>query len=525
MPDPVRPARGGNVRLIGCATGDLGNQNRRPGISSFRLKTGFLILTLALAAEAQIGYPGGGYPQGGGQYPGSPGQYPGSQRYPTGSGPSIPMPGRGKKDSKTNTKKQADQPLPSFRGSLKRLDAKSLVLVMDDFRELEFKRSDKTKFFKNGDVLKSPEFSPGDQLSVEALQAPDASLDAVNVYWEKASSAQRTAAADGTVDTWAKDAPEPASDKPDKEPIGEKATQMAPPPSRPDPGDPGPPKLQRGKPQARPSRPADDEPIVTASTALPASAGETRASTIEKEDEAPLAERQGDALIRKAQEAALEFTEGLPNYICQESIARFQSESHPVNWRAVDVVSSEVVYENGKEDYRKLAINGKAVKKGMEELSGAWSTGEFGTVLIDLFSPATAADFRPRGEARIAGVSAKVYNFEVQRENSHWVVHAAPQTYQPAYKGSVWIDPATARVLRIEMQARNFPQEFPTDTVESATDYEYVRLGGTQQFLLPVHAETLSCQRGSSLCARNVIDFRNYHKYSGESTIDFGATK
>jgi hypothetical protein len=52
-----------------------------------------------------------------------------------------------------------------------------------------------------------------------------------------------------------------------------------------------------------------------------------------------------------------------------------------------------------------------------------------------------------------------------------------------------------------------------------------VRLGGTQQFLLPVHAETLSCQRGSSFCSRNAIDFRNYHKYTGESTVEFGNVK
>jgi hypothetical protein len=36
-----------------------------------------------------------------------------------------------------------------------------------------------------------------------------------------------------------------------------------------------------------------------------------------------------------------------------------------------------------------------------------------------------------------------------------------------------------------------------------------------------VHAENLGCQRGSSICTKNSIDFRDYHKYSGESTITF----
>jgi hypothetical protein len=95
------------------------------------------------------------------------------------------------------------------------------------------------------------------------------------------------------------------------------------------------------------------------------------------------------------------------------------------------------------------------------------------------------------------------------------------QGYSPAYKGSVWIDPQTGRVLRIEMEAYGFPESFPTDHVESATDYQYIRLGDAKQYLLPVHAETLSCQRGTNMCSRNTIDFRNYHKYSGESTITF----
>ena len=247
-------------------------------------------------------------------------------------------------------------------------------------------------------------------------------------------------------------------------------------------------------------------------------------TTVERVDGA-LPESHADAFIRKAQETALEFTETLPNYVCQEMIARYYSETSPVNWRPIDVVSTEVVYEGGKENYRNITINGKAVKKGMEELSGSWSTGEFGTVLIDIFSPATSADFRYRRQSRTAGIDTRMYDFTVDRENSHWTIHSGAQTYRPAYTGSVWIDPKTSRVLRIEMQARNMPQEFPLDKVESATDYEYVRLGGTQQFLLPVHAETLSCQRGTARCSRNAIDFRNYHKYSGESTIQFGDKK
>jgi len=238
----------------------------------------------------------------------------------------------------------------------------------------------------------------------------------------------------------------------------------------------------------------------------------------------PLGVHPDDPLIRMATEAALAFTETLPNYVCQEVVSRYQSESRPVSFHALDIVSTDLVYENGKEDYRNVTINGKPANKKLEE-TGAWSTGEFGTLLIDLFSPATAAEFTPHGQGRIAGVEAKMYSFDVKRENSHWSLHFGSQSYEPAYSGTTWIDPKTGRVLRIEMQARNLPQAFPVDQVESAVDYQYIRLGGTQEYLLPTHSENLSCQRGTAYCSKNVIDFRNYHKYTGESSIQFGDVK
>jgi hypothetical protein len=84
----------------------------------------------------------------------------------------------------------------------------------------------------------------------------------------------------------------------------------------------------------------------------------------------------------------------------------------------------------------------------------------------------------------------------------------------------VWIERSTGEVRRIEMQADHIPVDFPLDSIQWAVDYDSVSLG-TAKFLLPVHAENLACQRGSSICTKNTTDFRDYHKYAGESTITF----
>jgi len=417
--------------------------------------------------------------------------------------------------------------LPNFRGVLKQMDAKSITLKLGDDRVLEFKRTDKTKFFKGGDELKTPDFKPGDQVSIEGPEDQSGYMTAVNVYWEKAAGAAGETAEknEGGVDAWNVGADAP--------PAG---TEVKPPPAKPDPADPGPPQLRRGKPADQSREHAQDvpeqPPAPQAAAAGIPPAGASPAGRIptappsatRRDEELPFGGRQQDPLIRKAADAALDFTESLPNYVCQEVVGRSQSQTRPANWQPVDVVTTEVVYEDGKEDYRNLMIDGKPSKKKVEEV-GAWSTGEFGTVLIDLFSPATATEFRPQGSSRIAGINARQYAFDVARENSHWNVQMGSQSYRPPYNGTVWIDPATSRVLRIEMSGKGFPEEFPTDHVESATDYQYVRLGGTQQYLLPVHSEMLTCQRGTNYCSKNVIDFRNYRKFEGESTIKYGDPK
>jgi hypothetical protein len=224
-----------------------------------------------------------------------------------------------------------------------------------------------------------------------------------------------------------------------------------------------------------------------------------------------------EALIERAREVAFEFSQKLPNFICQEVMSRFTQRGREPEM-SLDVVSADIIYDEGHETYRNVKINDRPTDRGMQEIGGAWSTGEFASTLLELFHPDTRAQFRSGGTSSISGFRAQVYDFEVRSENSHWIVQSGSQTVTPAYGGSVWIDPTTARVLRIEMQARNMPSDFPTDTVESAVDYSYVTIAGNS-VLLPVHAESLGCERGGPACSHNIIDFRNYHEFKVNTKI------
>lgn len=85
----------------------------------------------------------------------------------------------------------AGEPMPSFSGTLKHLDEKSLVLELDDFRTLDFRRTAKTRFFEKKQTLDPARLKPGDAVSVEAAQDIEGLLTAMNVYLERAAQPSR----------------------------------------------------------------------------------------------------------------------------------------------------------------------------------------------------------------------------------------------------------------------------------------------------------------------------------------------
>jgi hypothetical protein len=442
------------------------------------MKPAFLLVIATFILAAQIGqYPPGTYPPG--QYP--PGQNP---RFPGGGGNSRGGSGRNSTDSRPSTSQSSQ----SYQGVVRKLEAGSMDLEIEDTRFLIIDIS--------GADPKPSGLKVGDGLDVVASSDKDGNFHATSIQFDK-DIAQTINDRDGIAT--------------------QQEGRTGPPPTilvRPDASataggdDSGPPVLKHGKPAPHASDPIPDDAPTTPSRASSAPAPARSSSNPHL------------ALVEKAREVAATFLEGLPNYVCQEQTTRYASETRQPSWNVVDIVSAEVVYEEHQESYRNLQINGKPTKKAPED-SGAWSTGEFGTILGNLFSPYTDADFKFAQDDTISHRSASVFDFKVLRVRSAWRIWTNGQYIMPTYRGSVWIDKQTAQVLRIEMQAKEIPEAFPEISVETAVDYDSIRLGTSEEFLMPVHAEALSCWRGSNDCQRNVIEFRNYHKFTGESNIEF----
>ncbi|MGB9609405.1 MAG: hypothetical protein ACPL7M_00415 [Bryobacteraceae bacterium] len=289
------------------------------------------------------------------------------------------------------------------------------------------------------------------------------------------------------------------------------AAQQAPEP----PVDPGRPVLRRGGP-------AQKREPVEAPEARRAPAGPYREVVVDEEGKTKKvigggAAAERDDLLQRAREAAFEFNEKLPAFICDEFVRRYESKTLKPEWKLRDRVQVELAYTKGKEEYRNIRLNGKPLKKGTPEDSGSWSTGDFGSTLMSIFESARPEDFRLRGDSEAAGIKARVYDFSVPKERSRWTIRYG-YAVKPAHEGSLWIDPDSARVLRIEMSSRRLPSNYEIDKVEMTVDYDWVDIAGTRH-LLPVRSENLACYRGTFTCTKNEIEFKNYRKFEVESQV------
>jgi hypothetical protein len=381
------------------------------------------------------------------------------------------------------------KPVLNFRGFVRAVDTGDFTLENQDTRIIRFQTSRETSFARQGKPAAALSLLVGMEVQVSAHADDEGRFSAL------------------TVNVLA-DPPQPAPTPPPAEeseepavsaPVYREAEQR-------DEEGKGPPRLRRGKRQqtAPPAaaRPGETPAPAAASPAAP---------------EAVVEPPPEDEFLVKARGESEQFTQGLPNYICKQLTTRYLRQSRAEGFRALDVVSADVVYEDGKESYANIQINGKLVKKPVEE-TGSWSFGEFGTTLKALLSTGSPAEFRFRKEAMINGRVSRMYGFHVAQPRSAWQVRLGGQWVFPEHQGTVWIDKDTGRVLRIEMEALNVPLSFPLDTVEWVVDYDWTRIG-ENRFLVPIHAENLACWRASARCTKNTLDFRNYRKFTGESII------
>lgn len=243
----------------------------------------------------------------------------------------------------------------------------------------------------------------------------------------------------------------------------------------------------------------------------------------------PPSPAEASEVLEKARNATLAATQAMPDFIVRQQIIRSAALGETENWHVQDRLTIIVTFRaNEGEDYKVLAVNGIPPNKGIEghtyqELGGTSSSGEYVTMLFLLFRPESQTRFQAVDTDLIRGRRAIVYEFEVKQVNSRQTITTSGnRTVTVGYRGRVWIDRETFRVLRVEDIATDIPDGFPVRNKTSLTDYDWVTIA-ERQYLLPILVDlrmsTIMEGTGQLVQTRNEIRFRNYQKYGTEVKI------
>ncbi len=224
-------------------------------------------------------------------------------------------------------------------------------------------------------------------------------------------------------------------------------------------------------------------------------------------------------IIEDVREYALGYTKRLPDFICTQVTRRYFDPSGLEFWQSTDIITERLSYFEQKEDYKVVLVNNRPTDIAHDQLGGATSSGEFGTLMREIFDPESETDFRWERWATLRGHRSHVYSYRVAQPRSKWrIEYQRSMSIIPGYQGLVFIDAGTLAVMRITLDAVGIPPSFPVQQAKTMLDYDFVKIGESEH-VLPLRAE-VRMREGRNL-VKNEVEFRMYRKFGAEAIIKF----
>ena len=208
--------------------------------------------------------------------------------------------------------------------------------------------------------------------------------------------------------------------------------------------------------------------------------------------------------------------EKMPNFICHQEASRYRGKSRAPH----DLITASVRYEDGKESYDEIKVNGRPATIETAQSTGLWSTGEFGSSnLRSIFNLRNQAVFEFARESVSGTHTAWVFTYRIVKQNEPlWRLHVADQVVAPPYEGELWIDQKTGEVLRFEATAKEFPTSFPLTRASLQIDYENIAFADGSVFVLPTSfGASTTFESGES--TRNVVRLTDCHKFRAKGRL------
>ena len=216
---------------------------------------------------------------------------------------------------------------------------------------------------------------------------------------------------------------------------------------------------------------------------------------------------------------ALNYSKQLPDFICTQVTRRYFDPSGMEFWQSEDVLTARLSYFEQKEDYKLMLVNGQYTDQPYQSVGGATSSGEFGTMMREIFDRETRAGFHWERWATLRGRRMHVFSYVVQQPESKWTVeYERKDRITPGYHGLIYVDAENGVVARITLEADGIPPGFPIQQAGNTLDYDSATIGD-RDYMLPLRA-VMRLREGRALF-KNEVEFRIYRKFSAEATINF----
>ena len=254
-------------------------------------------------------------------------------------------------------------------------------------------------------------------------------------------------------------------------------------------------------------------PPVEAAAAIPKPA---RISTL-----SPTPDQQKE-ILAGIRDYALNYTANLPNFLCNQITHRQVDQTGSGDhYREMDKLQEQLTYFEHRETYKVMAVNGQMVSnKDHLKLGGAISSGEFGSMMYEIFEPQTDTEFTFDHVGTWDGRRVNEFRYRVQKELSHYSIYheGVNRTIIAGYHGLIYAAADSNAVVRITLECEEIPHDFPVQDIKLDLRYGIAKISD-QEYMVPVKWDMRS--RDGKYLSWNSAEFALYRKFETTSTLKF----
>jgi hypothetical protein len=209
----------------------------------------------------------------------------------------------------------------------------------------------------------------------------------------------------------------------------------------------------------------------------------------------------------------------LESFVCREQMERYRGKLSSQSGHLVDVISAKVSLENGTEHYSDLWQKNRNLRD-LAELDGAWSEGEFGTLLKQTEQLLRTQHIAYESEGSVTGRPALIFRLDIPADSSPWDLAVGGQHYKIPFIMRVWIARDSKKILKIVRASTEVPGALRISEIDWAVTLAPVELSG-KVWLLPSSGEYQVGYRDTDRREWNEMKFFDYHHYAAEATLRF----